>query len=82
MGMSAEQFRKFKENNDEETVKKHFDQLRFKKFNIMVKGKYEYYNGENKMKYFAIKVLPYNVQAENKALINRLEGSQDQQMRQ
>lgn len=68
-------------------MQKHFDELLFKKFNIMVKGKYEYFNGENKMRYFAIKVFPYVVQAENKALISRLEmynkmGSQDQKMSQ
>ena len=36
----------------------------------MVKGKYEYFNGENRMRYFAVKVFPYNVQAENRALLN------------
>jgi replication factor A1 len=72
MGMSAEAFRKFKETNDEATVQKHFDDLLFKKFNIMVKGKYEYYNGENKMRYFAVKVFPHNVQMENKTLLSRL----------
>lgn len=39
----------------------------------MVKGKYEYYNGEQRMKYFVVKVFPHNVQAENKALLKRLE---------
>lgn len=38
----------------------------------MVKGKYEYYNGENKMRYFAVKVLPHNVKSENKTLLSRL----------
>ena len=72
MGMSAEAFRTFKETNDESTVQKHFDELLFKRFNIMVKGKYEYYNGENRMRYFAVKVFPHNVQAENKTLLSRL----------
>ena len=72
MGMSAEAFRTFKETNDESTVQKHFDELLFKRFNIMVKGKYEYYNGENRMRYFAVKVFPHNVQGENKTLLSRL----------
>ena len=84
--MSAEAFRKFKDENDEATVQKHFDDLLFKQFNIMVRGKFEYYNGETKMRYFAVKVLPRNVQVENKALLNRLaiydkmNGQQDSQM--
>ena len=50
-----------------------FDQLLFRHFNIMIKGKIEQYNGENRMRYFAIKVLPHNTSAENKALLRRLE---------
>lgn len=73
MGMSAEAFRKFKENEDEATVQKYFDDLLFKRFNIMVKGKYEYFNGENRMRYFAVKVFPESIQAENKALLSRLD---------
>jgi len=51
----------------------------------MVKGRYDYFNGENRMRYFAVKVFPYKVQDENKALMGRLEmyqkiGSQDQAM--
>ena len=73
MGMTAEEFKDFKENNNEEVVQNHFDSLLFKSFNIMVKGKYESFNGENRMRYFAVKVYPHNVQAENKALLKRLE---------
>lgn len=45
----------------------------FKTFNIMVKGKFEYFNGEMRMRYFAVKVFPHNVQAENRALLRRLD---------
>lgn len=73
MGMSAQKFKEFKENNSEEDVQAFFDKLHFKTYNVMVKGKYEYYNGEQRMKYFAVRVFPFNVQAENKALLKRLE---------
>jgi len=73
MGMSAEAFRTFKEQESEATVQKHFDDLLFKSFNIMVKGKYSYFNGENRMKYFAAKVFPHSVVNENKALLSRLD---------
>ena len=39
----------------------------------MVKGKFEYFNGEMRMRYFAVKVFPHNVQAENRALLRRLD---------
>ena len=51
----------------------YFDQLLFKTFNIMVNGKIGFFNGENNMRFFAVKVLPHNVQAENRALLRRLE---------
>ena len=73
MGMKAQEFKEFKENNTDEVVQNYFDSLHFKTFNIMVKGKYEYFNGENRMRYFAVKVFPYNVQVENRALLRRLE---------
>jgi hypothetical protein len=73
MGMTAEAFKKFKEENDEATVQKHFDDLLFKSFNIMVRGKYEYFNGENRVRYFATKVFPHSIVSENKALLSRLD---------
>lgn len=73
MGMKAEEYKEFRENNSEQEVQNFFDSLLFKRFNIMVKGKYEYFNGENRMRYFAVKVFPHNVQAENRALLRRLE---------
>jgi hypothetical protein len=71
--MSAEQFKEFKETESEERVQAYFDSLLFKSFNIMVKGKFEFFNGENRMRFFAVKVFPHNVQAENRALLRRLE---------
>ena len=73
MGMSAEEFKEFRETESEENIQNYFDSLLFKTFNIMVKGKFEYFNGENRMRYFAVKVFPHNVQAENRALLKRLE---------
>ena len=71
--MKAEEFKEFKENESEEKVQAYFDSLLFKTFNIMVKGKFEYFNGEMRMRYFAVKVFPHNVQAENRALLRRLD---------
>ena len=73
IGMKAEEFKEFKENESEEKVQAYFDSLLFKTFNIMVKGKFEYFNGEMRMRYFAVKVFPHNVQAENRALLRRIE---------
>jgi len=71
--MSAEDFKEFKETESEEKVQAYFDSLMFKTFNIMVKGKFECFNGESRMRFFAVKVFPNNVQAENRALLKRLE---------
>lgn len=71
--MTAEEFKEFKETESEETVQAYFDSLMFKTFNIMVKGKFEFFNGENRARFFAVKVFPHNVQAENRALLKRLE---------
>ena len=73
MGMKAEEFKEFKETHTESEVQNFFDSLNFKPFNIMVKGKYEFFNNEYRMRYFAVKVFPHNVQAENRALLKRLE---------
>jgi len=71
--MSAEDFKEFKETESEEKVQAYFDSLTFKSFNIMVKGKIEYFNNENRMRFFAVKVFPHSVQAENRGLLKRLE---------
>lgn len=71
--MTAEEFKEFKETETEEKVQMYFDSLLFRTFNIMVKGKFEFFNGENRMRFFAVKVFPHNVQAENRALLRRIE---------
>ena len=71
--MSAEDFKEFKETESEEKVQAYFDSLMFKQFNIMVKGKFEFFNGENRARFFAVKVFPHNVVADNRALLRRLE---------
>jgi len=73
MGMKAEEFKEFKDTHSEPEVQNYLDSLAFKPFNIMVKGKFEHFNGEHRMRYFAVKVYPHNVGAENKALLTRLE---------
>ena len=72
MGMSAEEFKEFKENEDPERVSQLFDDISFQTFNIMIKGKFEFFKGENRIRYFAVKVFPHNIQLENKALLQRL----------
>lgn len=72
MGMTAQEFMKFKDTHSDAELKSFFDSLLFKEMNIMVKAKYEYYNGEQKLKFFAAKVQPRNAELENKALLNRL----------
>ncbi|CDW80297.1 replication protein a 70 kda dna-binding [Stylonychia lemnae] len=72
MGMTALEFREFRNRATEEEISNYFDKLLFKQFNIMVKGKFEYYSGENRIRFFAIKVYPIHVQTENKALLKRL----------
>lgn len=61
MGMTAEEFKDFKDSETEEKVQTYFDSLLFKTLNIMVKGKFEFFNGESRMRFFAVKVFPHNV---------------------
>ena len=61
MGMTAEEFKEFKESETEEKVQEYFDSLLFRTLNIMVKGKFEYFNGESRIRFFAVKVFPHNV---------------------
>lgn len=73
MGKSAKEFETFRQTNDEQTVDNYFNTLMFKPMNMMVRGKYEYYNNEPKMKFFAVKTFPRNIVTESKALLERLE---------
>lgn len=43
MGMTAEQFKEFRDSSDEETINEYMDGLLYKPYNIMVKGRFEYY---------------------------------------
>jgi replication factor A1 len=72
MGITAEDFKKMRETKSEEEVQAFLDSLLFKPMNLMVRGKPDYYNGESRMKFFAVKVYPKNVVAENRALLARL----------
>jgi len=71
--MPAEKFKEFKDTESEEEISNYFEKLTFKHFNIMVRAKHEAFQGEARVRYFAIKVFPQNLQAENKALLRRLE---------
>lgn len=71
--MTAEQFKLFKDFSSEEAVAAHLDSVLFKTMNIMVKGKIECFNGESRMRYFAVKIFQHNLLAENKAMLKRLD---------
>jgi hypothetical protein len=71
--MTAADFKKMRDDEPEEKVQAFFDSLMFRPYNMMVKGKHEFFNNENRMRYFAVKVLPHSLQSENKALLRRLE---------
>ena len=61
-GVSAEDFKIMKEEQPQEKITHFFDGLMFRAYNIMIKCKYDNFNGENKMRFFAVKVLPHNAQ--------------------
>lgn len=61
MGMSATEFKTFRETNSEDVVQSYLDSVSFKPLNIMVKGKFEFFNNEYRMRYFAVRVYPHNV---------------------
>lgn len=73
IGMTAVEFKNFKDSNDEAKVTEYLDSLMFKNLNLMIKGKLEYYNSEYKTRFFAVRAFPRNVKAENKALLKRLD---------
>lgn len=72
MGKDAKQFEQFKQSHDSQQVDDYLSSLLFKPMNVMVRGKFEYYNNEPKMRFFAVKTFERNVNAENKALLERL----------
>ena len=73
MGKTADQFKEFKDTHTDEQVNNYFDSLLFRPLNIMVKCKFEYYQGEQRMRFFAVKTLPISIGSENRALVNRLQ---------
>ena len=84
IGMPADAFKEKIESMTEEQTSDFFDQLMFRHFNILIKGRMETYMGEQRIRYFALKVLPAegkpgvrHVQNENKSLLDRLKIYQD-----
>ena len=73
LGKTAQEMETFRQTQDPDTVQEYFDSLMFKKINLMVKGKYETYQNEPKMKFVAMKTFPRSVAAENKSLLERLD---------
>ena len=71
--MTATQFKEFRLRESDETVNSYFESLMYKPMNIMIKGRFEFYKGENRMRFHAVKVLPGQTQVENKALVQRLD---------
>lgn len=65
----------------EETVNSYFEGLLYKPVHVMVKGKFEFFKGENRMRFHAVKVVPAHTQSENKALVKRLGIYQDKKER-
>lgn len=79
IGMPAEAFKTKSENMTSEELQEFFDSLMFRPFNIMIRGRMESYMGEQRVRYFAIKVLPREgpksrqfLQNESKSLLERL----------
>jgi len=58
IGMPADVFKQKSEQMSEDELSDFFDSLMFKHFNIMIKGRMETYMGEQRIRYFALKVLP------------------------
>lgn len=73
MGKSASDFVKFKQSRSEDEVNEYFDSLMFKPLNLMIRGKLDQYQGNYKMRYFAIKAFDRNVKHENQSLLKRME---------
>lgn len=77
--MPAEAFKQKEKDWGEDEKQEFFDSLMFKQFNILLRGRMEAYMGEQRTRYFAIKVQQRTgtlgqriLQNENKALLERL----------
>lgn len=84
IGMPADAYKKKTDQMSEDEISDFFDTLMFKHYNIMIKGRMETYQGEQRIRYFALKVLPSegpqgvrHVQNENRSLLDRLKIYQD-----
>lgn len=60
-GLTALDFTELRQNSDDHSLNSFFDTLLYRPYNIMVKGKFEFYQGENRMRYFAVKIVEYNI---------------------
>lgn len=79
IGMPAEVYKSKEEQWTPEEKQDFFDQITFKQFNILIRGKMENYMGEQRTRYWALKVQPRTgnqgqrlLLNENKALLDRL----------
>ena len=70
--VAPEEFQRWREEGKEWKVRNLLEEQQFKSFNILVNGKQEFFNGELRMRYFALKVEPLQFKTENKMLLDRL----------
>ncbi len=49
------------------------DRISFQNFNVMVQAKFNNYQGETKINFYAAKVLPQNPVLESRALLQRMQ---------
>ena len=72
MKCTAEEYKDFLENRNEEKLKELTHQIEFKVFNFWVKPKLQTYNSISKKKLYAYKIEPYNEKAEAHKLVKYL----------
>jgi len=75
LGITAQELKNRTENKDikvKESVTDLYRAAVFKKHGILLKGRHENYNGEQKLKYSVYRIQDYNVDRENKQLLKRL----------
>ena len=72
MKCTAEEYKDFLENRNDEKLKELTHQIEFKVFNFWVKPKLQTYNSVSKKKLYAYKIEPYNEKAEAHKLVKYL----------
>ena len=72
MKCTAEEYKDFLENRNDEKLKELTHQIEFKVFNFWVKPKLQTYNSISKKKLYAYKIEPYNEKAEAHKLVKYL----------